>query len=271
MINKLESLKLYLKSLNNLIVAFSGGVDSTFLLKVAHDVLGDKVYAVTAKSEAFPDREFNEAQNFTKIFNINHTIVTSKELEIEGFSDNPINRCYLCKRELFTKIIDIAKEHRIDNIAEGSNLDDLSDYRPGLKAIKELGIRSPLKEVQMTKYDIRLFSREMGLATWDKQSFACLSSRFPYGEKITKEKLRMVDIGEQYLFDKGFKQVRVRYHQDIARIEVMPNEREKFFDMNFMDEVFYQFKGIGFKNICLDLKGYRTGSLNEGIFADGIE
>jgi len=186
-------------------------------------------------------------------------------LEIEGFTNNPPNRCYLCKYELFSKIKKVAGKYHKQYIAEGSNIDDLNDYRPGMQAIKELGIISPLKDVGFGKDVIRKLSNQMGLPTWDKQSFACLASRFPYGEKITKEKLAMVDKAEQYLLDLGFKQVRVRHHGDTARIEVAEDERLKFFDLELMDNVFKQFQEIGFAYTALDLKGYRTGSMNEVI------
>lgn len=269
---KLQNLKSDIKSMNKLIIAFSGGVDSTFLLKVASDVLKDNVIAITARSSTYPEREFNEAANFIKSIGAKHIVITSEELDIEGFSKNPVNRCYYCKKELFSKIRKIADENNIHYIADGSNVDDLGDYRPGLKAINELGVVSPLKEAGMTKNDIRTLSKEMKLPTWNKPAFACLSSRFPYGQEITKEKLQIVDKAEQYLLDLGFKQLRVRYHDEIskiARIEVSPNERKKFFDETLMDKIYDEFKKIGFDYVTLDLKGYRTGSMNE-IISKGI-
>lgn len=263
--NKLEKLKENIRKTNGLVVAFSGGVDSTFLLKVAHEVLKEDVVAVTARSSTYPEREFKEAINFAGSLGVKHVVITSEELDIEGFSDNPVNRCYFCKNELFSKIIEVAKENNIKYVADGSNIDDLGDYRPGMKAVKELGVLSPLKEAGMTKEDIRILSREMELPTWDKPAFACLSSRFPYGQKITKEKLDMVDKAEQFLLDIGFKQVRVRHHGEIARIEVSRYERSRFFDEELMDKVYAAFKDIGFTYVALDLKGYRTGSMNETI------
>lgn len=262
---KFEKLKSNIKSMEKLAIAFSGGVDSTFLLKVAHDVLGDNVLAVTARSSTYPEREYKEAVDFITKMGIKHQVIISEELDIEGFSDNPVNRCYFCKHELFDKIRDIAKESGINYVADGSNYDDLGDYRPGMQAVKELGVVSPLKEAEMTKEDIRILSKEMNLPTWDKPSFACLSSRFPYGQKITREKLAMVDKAEQFLMDLGFRQVRVRHHGDIARIEVPKNERNRFFDEQLMDKVSQKFKEIGFAYTALDLKGYRTGSMNETI------
>jgi uncharacterized protein len=261
----LKQLKYNIKKVGSLAVAYSGGVDSTFLLKIAHDVLKDQVIAVTARSSTYPERELNEAAEFTRSTGIKHIVIQSEELEIEGFTNNPPNRCYLCKYELFSKIKEVAGRHHILYIAEGSNIDDLGDYRPGMQAIKELGIISPLKDVRLGKDAIRKLSKQMGLPTWDKQSFACLASRFPYGEKITQEKLTMVDRAEQYLLDLGFKQVRVRHHGDTARIEVAEAERLKFFDLELMDNVYKQFREIGFAYTSLDLKGYRTGSMNEVI------
>lgn len=262
---KLESMKSNIRSLESVAVAFSGGVDSTFLLKVAYDVLGEKVLAVTARSSTYPEREYKEAVEFTEKHGIRHQIIVSEELEVEGFSDNPINRCYLCKSELFTKIKEVAVQENIKNIIEGSNYDDLADFRPGLTAIKELGIVSPLREALLTKDEIRLLSKEMNLKTWDKPSFACLSSRFPYGEKITVERLSMIDQAEQFLLDLGFKQVRVRFHGDIARIEIHQNEFAKLLDFDLTQKIYRQFNQIGFLYTTLDLKGYRTGSMNEGL------
>jgi uncharacterized protein len=263
--DKLKQLECHIEKMGSLAVAYSGGVDSTFLLKVAHDILRDQVLAVTARSSTYPEREFKEAAEFTSTAGIKHIIIQSEELDIEGFTDNPPNRCYLCKYELFSKIKEVAGEHRIQYIAEGSNIDDLGDYRPGMQAIKQLGIISPLKDAGLGKDAVRKLSKQMGLPTWDKPAFACLASRFPYGEKITRDKLAMVDRAEQYLLNLGFKQVRVRHHGDTARIEVAESERFKFFDMELMENVYKHFQEIGFAYAALDLKGYRTGSMNEVI------
>lgn len=262
-LNKLEDLKSYLKELKSVAVAFSSGVDSTFLLKVAVDTLGDQVIAVTAQSCSFPKRELNEAIAFCEKEGIKHFVCESEELEIDGFAQNPENRCYLCKKELFEKIQIIAKENHIEHIVEGSNLDDNGDYRPGLLAVAELGVKSPLRTCNLTKADIRALSKYLELPTWEKQSFACLSSRFVYGESITEEKLNMVDKAEQLLLDMGFHQVRVRIHDSMARIEVMPAEFDKLMQENHRIKIAEAFKQYGFTYVTLDLLGYRMGSMNE--------
>ena len=263
--NKLDALTNDIRQMESIAVAYSGGVDSTFLLKVAQDVLHGNVVAVTARSSTFPKREFREAIDFAQKIGAKQVVIDSEELDIEGFSDNPVNRCYICKRALFSKITDVARQHHIRTVADGSNVDDLGDYRPGMEAAKELGVVSPLQDAGLSKEDIRILSREMGLPTWDKPAFACLASRIPYGQKITKETLVQVDQGEQFLLDLGFRQVRVRHHGDVARLEVSAHERSKFFDTALMDKVYEKFRQLGFSYVALDLKGYRTGSMNEVI------
>lgn len=260
---KFEHLKCYLADLKSAAVAFSGGVDSTFLLKTAQLVLKDQVIAVTAQSCSFPQRELNEAKAFCEKEGIRHMICQSEELDIEGFRKNPKNRCYLCKHELFEKINKIAGENHMAAVVEGSNVDDNGDYRPGLRAVAELGIKSPLREAGLTKEEIRMLSRQLGLPTWKKQSFACLASRFVYGEAISEEKLRMVDKAEQLLLDLGFGQVRVRIHGTMARIEVMPEEFSRLTEPQVCQQIVTKFREYGFTYVTMDLQGYRMGSMNE--------
>ena len=266
---KYQALKDYFKDLGSAAIAFSSGVDSTLMLKVAHDVLGNRAIAVTARSHSFPAREKTEASDFCKKEGIEHVFIDSEELNIPGFTQNPKNRCYLCKRELFEKIIEVAGQHNIPHVCEGSNLDDNGDYRPGLQAIAELGVKSPLRECNLWKSEIRAISKELGLDTWKKQSFACLASRFVYGETISVKKLDMVDKAEQLLIDLSFVQERVRIHSfgngetsgTIARIEVNPDEFQKLLENH--ETIVSEFKKIGFNYVSMDLQGYRTGSMNE--------
>ncbi|NBJ15181.1 MAG: ATP-dependent sacrificial sulfur transferase LarE [Dehalobacter sp. 4CP] len=263
--DKLITLQGNLEKMSKIMIAFSGGVDSTFLVKVAGVVLGKNVIAVTAKSATFPERELQEAVQFCRQEEISHLIIESEELDDPEFGKNPFNRCYLCKKQLFSKILSIAADYGMESVVEGSNVDDLSDYRPGRQALEELGIQSPLLQAGLTKEEIRLLSKEHGLTTWDKPSFACLSSRIPYGEEINEKKLQMIDFAEQFLLDLGFRQVRVRYHGDIARIEVLPQENNLIIRQDIAQKIYKKFTDIGFAYTALDLKGYRSGSMNEKI------
>lgn len=266
---KLEKLKKYIKSLGSVAVAFSSGVDSTFLLKTAHDVLGDNAVAITLNASTFPRQEIENAKAFCKKEGIRHFLCEFNPLQIERFTDNPPDRCYICKKEIFSQIMELAKENGITNVVEGSNMDDNGDYRPGLKAIKELKVLSPLQIAGLTKTEIRELSKEMGLDTWDKPSKACLASRFAYGELIVAEKLAMVEQAEQVLIDLNYMQSRVRIHGDIARIEILPEQIEEFIQYH-KDNVYKKLKEIGFLYVTLDLEGYRTGSMNERLGKDGI-
>jgi len=261
---KYERLKEIFQSMGRVLVAYSGGVDSTLLLKVAKDTLGEgNVIAVTALSPLYPDRELAGAKRLTQEMGVRHLLIESNELEIEGFSKNPPNRCYYCKKELFGELRNLAQKEEVPFIVEGSTLDDEKDHRPGRLAVQELGIRSPLKEAMFTKEEVRKLSNALGLTTWDKPSFACLASRFPYGEEITIEELKKVDEAENFLFGLGFRQVRVRHHGNLARIEIYPEEIERLMDKSLREKVVNHLKKIGYHYVTVDLQGFRSGSMNE--------
>lgn len=260
---KYEKLKSIIKDCGKIAIAFSGGVDSTFLTKVAKDVLGENAVAVTISSILVTDDELKEVDDFCKVENIEHLIYKADVLSIPGFENNPPDRCYICKKAIFTNVQNLVGERGISVIAEGTNVDDDGDYRPGMRAIKELGVRSPLKEAGLTKAEIRELSCMLGLKTWNKPSCACLASRFAYGEVINKDKLDMIYSAECYIRSLGFEQFRVRLQDGIARIELRPADIQKFIENGIKDKVSEKLHALGFKYVSLDLDGYRLGSMNE--------
>lgn len=259
---KLTRLEEYIRGLGSLAVGFSGGVDSSLLLVVAANVLGDKAMAITGVDASIPERELKEAKEFCKEREIRHIICKVNPMKEESYRHNSPDRCYFCKHGIFTEIKKIAAENGIEYVAEGSNMDDLGDYRPGLKAVEELSVKSPLREAGLTKQDIREISKALGLPTWSKPAYACLASRFVYGEEITEEKLRMLDQAEQFLIEHGFLEERVRIHGNIARIEVPAKDIERLASEEIREAVYEKFKALGFMFVTIDMKGYKMGSMN---------
>jgi len=261
---KLIQLKKTLRKMKSVVIAYSGGVDSTFLLKIAREELRNKnkILAVTACSAIFLPEEMKIAQQITQKLQVKHQIIDTTQLDNPSFFTNPPNRCYYCKKELFSKLSYLAKENKLNFVVDGSNLDDLGDFRPGMQAAKELGIRSPLIEVGLSKEEIRNLSREMGLPTWNKPSQACLASRFPYGTKITRTALRKVAEAEAFLETLGISQVRVRYYGACARIEVPVSQISRLVNEEIRSMLIEKFKHIGYTYITIDLEGYRQGSMN---------
>jgi len=262
---KLERLRAILASMPRLLVAFSGGVDSSFLLRVAADVHESNVIALTTRSPTEVDEDYETAVRLAAELGVRHEVIDADELEIPGYAENPINRCYFCKANLFDICMREAPRLGVEHIADGANLDDLGDYRPGLTAAGERSIRHPLVEAELTKADIRALSRRFGLPTWDKPSSPCLSSRFPYGTRITRAALDKVSAGEKVLRDLGFRECRLRYHEQVARIEVPPADLPRLVQDAVRERVVEALRGLGFAHVTVDLRGFRSGSLNEGV------
>ena len=254
-----------LKELESVIVAFSGGVDSTFLAQAAKDALGDKALLVTADSETYPASELEEARRLARHLGMRHLVIETRELDNPEYARNAPNRCFFCKEELFTKLEPLAAREGMAHLVYGANMDDLGDHRPGMEAAKRMGVRAPLIEAEFWKTEIRELSREFGLPTWDKPSFACLSSRFQYGDAITAEKLRQVDAAEGFVRSLGFKQFRVRHHDRLARLEIAREEMGRLWEDGVQEAIVARFRELGYLHVTVDLQGFRSGSANDAL------
>lgn len=261
--SKYEILEEYLRSLGSVAIAYSGGVDSALLITAAYRALGDNALAITARDAAMPEADIEEAVRYTQSLGIRHSVIEVDPLQVDAYRHSAPDRCYHCKKYIFGEIMREAERHGISVIAEGSNMDDLGDYRPGARAIEEMGALSPLREAGLYKSEIRELAREMGVPMWDKPAAACLATRFAYGETISAERLKMVELAEAFLHEKGFRQCRVRVHGDLARIEVTSGDIPAFIEGDLRTGVYSRLKEIGFAYVSLDLQGYRTGSMNE--------